>query len=63
MKVGDLVYYLSPIGLPEENPLAIVVEIDEKRDVAWIRWIDNNQKDMMPIKFLDILQPSKSETS
>ena len=63
MKVGDLVYYLSPIGLPEENPLAIVVEIDEEKVVALIRWIDNNQKDMMPIKFLDILQPSKSETS
>tara|TARA_R100000388_G_scaffold89138_1_gene69762 strand:- start:153 stop:341 length:189 start_codon:yes stop_codon:yes gene_type:complete len=62
MKVGDLVYYLSPIGLPDENPLAIVVEIEEKRDIAWIRWIDNNQIDMLPTKFLGIIQPSKSET-
>ena len=62
MKVGDLVYYLRPIGLPDENPLAIVVEIEEKRDIAWIRWIDNNQIDMLPTKFLGIIQPSKSET-
>ncbi len=62
MRVGDLVYYLSPIGLPDDNPLAIVVKIDEEKDIAWIRWVDNNQIDMMPIKFLDIIQTSKSET-
>tara|TARA_A100001515_G_scaffold105396_1_gene86162 strand:- start:505 stop:693 length:189 start_codon:yes stop_codon:yes gene_type:complete len=62
MKVGDLVYYLSPIGLPDENPLAIVVEIEEEREVAWIRWIDNNQIDMLPTKFLGIIQHSKLET-
>ena len=62
MKVGDLVYYLSPIGLPDENPLAIVVEIEEEREVAWIRWIDNNQIDMLPMKSLGIIQHSKLET-
>ena len=62
MRVGDLVYYLSPIGLPDDNPLAIVVKIDKEKDIAWIRWVDNNQIDMLPIKFLDIIQPLKSAT-
>ena len=62
MRVGDLVYYLSPIGLPDDNPLAIVVDIDEEKDIAWIRWVDNNQIDMLPIKFLGIIQPLKSAT-
>lgn len=62
MKVGDLVYYLSPIGLPDENPLAIVVQIDYEKDIAHIKWTDNGQIDILPMKWLGIIQPSKLET-
>ena len=63
MKIGDLVYHKAPIGLPDDSPLAIVVGVDEDKETVHIRWIDNNQTDIMPTKWLEIVQPSKSETS
>ena len=62
MKVGDLVYYLSPIESTDQSCLAFVIEVDHERDVAYIKWTDNGQIDMMPIKWLGIIQPSKSAT-
>lgn len=63
MKVGDLVYYLSPIESTDTSCLAIVVEVDHKQDIAHIKWTDNGQIDIMPMKWLGIIQPLKSETS
>ena len=62
MKVGDLVYYLSPLESTDTSCLAIVIEIDHERDVAHIKWTDNGQMDIMPMKWLGIIQPSKSAT-
>ena len=63
MKVGDLVYYLSPIDSIDTSCLAIVVKIDHEQDIAYIKWTDNGQIDIMPMKWLGIIQPSKSEIS
>jgi len=62
MKVGDLVYYKTPIGLPNDNVLGVVLEIDKVRETAIIQWIDNLGKDIMPIKWLEVIQTSKSAT-
>ena len=32
--------------------MAIVIEIDHERDVAHIKWTDNGQMDIMPMKWL-----------
>ena len=63
MKIGDLVNYKTPFGKQDASPLAIVVGVDEDKETVHIRWIDNNQTDIMPTKWLEIVQPSKSETS
>ena len=63
MKVGDLVYYKTPIGLPSNAVLGVILEIDEIRESATIQWVDNSGKDIMPIKWLELIQTSKSETS
>jgi len=62
MKVGDLVYYKTPIGLPNDSPLAIVTSVDEDKEIAYITWVSNNQTDPMPIKWIEVIGPSKSET-
>ncbi len=62
MKVGDLVYYKTPIGLPNDSPLAIVIRIDKDKELAYITWVNNNQTDPMPMKWLEVIGPSKSET-
>ena len=62
MKVGDLVYYKTPIGLPNDSPLAIVIRIDKDKELAYITWVNNNQTDPMPMKWLEAIGPSKSET-
>ena len=50
MKVGDLVYYKTPIGLPNDTVLGFVLEIDEIKETAIVQWLDNMGKDIMPIK-------------
>ena len=62
MKVGDLVYYKTPIGLPSNSPLAIVSRVDEEKEIAYITWVSNNQTDPMPIKWIEVIDPLKSET-
>ena len=62
MKVGDLVYYKTPIGLPNDSPLAIVTSIDEDKEIAYITWVSNNQTDPMPMKWIEVIDPLKSET-
>ena len=62
MKVGDLVYYKTPIGLPNDSPLAIVTSIDEDKEIAYITWVSNNQTDPMPMKWIEVIGPLKSET-
>ena len=62
MKVGDLVYYKTPIGLPNDSPLAIVTRIDEDKELAYITWVNNNQTDPMPMKWIEVIDPLKSET-
>ena len=59
MKVGDLVYYATPIGLPNDSVLGIVLEIDETRETAIVQWLDNMGKDIMPTKWLEIISHSK----
>jgi len=62
MKVGDLVYYKTPIGLPKDSPLAIVTSVDEDKEIAYITWVSNNQTDPMPMKWIEVIDPLKSET-
>ena len=62
MKVGDLVYYKTPIGLPNDSPLAIVTSVDEDKEIAYITWVKNNQTDPMPMKWIEVIDPLKSET-
>ena len=62
MKVGDLVYYKTPIGLPSNSPLAIVSRVDEEKEIAYITWVSNNQTDPMPMKWIEVIDPLKSET-
>ena len=62
MKIGDLVYYKTPIGLPSNSPLAIVLRVDEEKEIAYITWVSNNQTDPMPIKWIEVIDPLKSET-
>ena len=62
MKVGYLVYYKTPIGLPNYSPLAIVTSIDEDKEIAYITWVSNNQTDPMPMKWIEVIDPLKSET-
>jgi len=59
MKVGDLVYYKTPIGLPNDTVLGFVLEIDEIKETAIIQWVDNLGKDILPIKWLEIVSHSK----
>jgi hypothetical protein len=59
MKVGDLVYYATPIGLPNDTVLGIVLEIDERKETAIVQWLDNMGKDIMPLKWLIIISHSK----
>ena len=62
MKVGDLVYYKTPIGLPNDSPLAIVIRIDKDKELAYITWVKNHQTDPMPMKWIEVIDPLKSET-
>ena len=62
MKVGDLVYYKTPIGLPNDSPLAIVARVDEDKEIAYITWVSNNQTDPMPMKWIEVIDPLRSET-
>ena len=62
MKVGDLVYYKTPIGLPSNSPLAIVSRVDEEKEIAYITWVSNNQTDPMPMKWIEVIDPLRSET-
>ena len=62
MKVGDLVYYRTPIGLPNDSPLAIVTGIDKDKEIAYITWVSNNKTDPMPIKWIEVIDPLRSET-
>ena len=59
MKIGDLVYYKTPIGLPNDTVLGFVLEIDEIKETAIVQWLDNMGKDIMPIKWLEIVSHSK----
>ena len=63
MKIGDLVYYKTPIGLPNNSPLGIITGIDEELGVASVTWVSNNKTDPMPTKWLEVVQPLKSEIS
>ena len=62
MKPGDLVYYKSPVEMPDRAPMAIVIRMDEEKGVSYIRWVKNNQIDPMPTRFLGVIQTLKSET-
>ena len=62
MKIGDLVYYRTPIGLPDDSPLGIVIDLNEEKDTAYIAWVTKKGTDPMPIKWLEVIQTSKSET-
>ena len=61
MKIGDLVYYKTPIGLPNDSPLGIVTDINKDKEIAYITWVKNNQTDPMPIKWIEVIDPLKSE--
>ena len=63
MKIGDLVRYKSPISVMETSILGLVVDVNGEEEWATISWVDNNQRDILPTKWLEIVQPSKSETS
>ena len=63
MKIGDLVRYKSPISAMETSILGLVVDVDGEGEWATVSWVDNNQRDILPTKWLEIVQPSKSETS
>ena len=62
MKIGDLVYYKTPIGLPNNSPLGIITGIDEELGIAEVTWVTNKGTDPMPTKWLEVIQTSKSET-
>ncbi len=61
MKIGDLVYYKTPIGLPNNSPLGIVTDMSEELGVAEVTWVSNNKADPMPIKWLEVISPLRSE--
>ena len=61
MKIGDLVYYKTPIGLPDNSPLGIVTDINEELGVVEVTWVSNNKTDPMPIKWLEIISPLRLE--
>ncbi len=61
MKVGDLVCYKTPIGLPSDSPLAIVSRVDEEKEIAYITWVQNNKTDPMPLKWIEVISPLRLE--
>ena len=62
MKIGDLVRYKSPISIMEESILGLVVDVNMEKGWATISWVDNNQKDVLPTKWLEIIVPSKPDS-